>query len=310
MPDVFDHLLALADPIRPRLLAVLAAEELAVGELARVVQLPQSTVSRHVKALEGAGWITRRTAGASSQLRIADDLAPDARELWAAIRPPVEASPRHAEDRARLAAVLAARAEDPRGYFGRVHAGWDAVRRELFGDAALLPTLLALLDPGLVVGDLGCGTGAVVAALAPNVREVHGVDREARMLEVAAARTAGVPNAHLHQGGFGALPLADATLDAALCMLVLHHVEDLRAALADVARVVRPGGRVVVLDMVAHDRDEYRVTMGHVHLGFTPEALRAAAAPALSLASWRPLTPDPDAHGPPLFLAVLRTHAT
>lgn len=305
---LLDRLSVLSDPTRLRLLRVLEGEELGVGELGRVLQLAQSTVSRHLKVLHDGGWLARRSEGTANYFRLAvDALDGDAARLWALVRDQAGAGEPFASDLRRARGLVALREADAQAFFAR-HAGrWDGLRRDLFGDAFVLPTLLALLPPGLVVADLGCGTGEVVAALAPVVRRVTGVDREPAMIEAAARRTAELGNVALHAASLDALPLADASLDAATLMLVLHHVVDLGAVLAEVARVLRPGGRLVVLDMQAHDREEYRRTMGHQHLGFArPELARTATAAGLALETWRPLPASAEALAPPLFVAVLR----
>lgn len=309
MSDLSRHLEVLAEPVRIRLLSALRSEELAVGELVRVVQLPQSTVSRHLKALLVAGWIQRRADGTSSWLRLDLDGVPEAaRQLWTIVAGDFDGGLQHAEDQARLDAVLEARRVDSRTFFGREHARWDALRAELFGRAFLLPTLLSLLPGDLVVADLGCGTGEAVHLLAPSVGQVIGVDREQAMLEAAAVRCLGLSNVALRQGGLEDLPLCDGEVDAALLMLVLHHVDDVGRALIEVARVLRPGGRAVVLDMLAHGREDYRHTMGHVHLGFDEAGLAELACEAgLVVHGQRALAPTPDAQGPPLFLTVLGT---
>jgi ubiquinone/menaquinone biosynthesis C-methylase UbiE len=102
------------------------------------------------------------------------------------------------------------------------------------------------------------------------------------------------------------LPLADGEIDAAICMLVLHHVTDLQAAFQEMRRVLRPNGKVVILDIQPHEREHYRDTMGHKHLGFDAQTLeRLATASSLRLGSWRSLSSESGAQGPPLFLAVL-----
>lgn len=310
---VFERLSALSEPIRVRLLRVLAREELAVGELARVLQTSQPTISRHLKQLDAGGWVLRRRVGTATYFRLSeDDLDTEARDLWALVSGEIEAeaadpASHYAEDLRRLDGVLASRAADSEELFRRLGGRWDTVRRELFGDHYVLPALLALLPPGLRVVDLGCGTGATLPLLAPVAAEVVGVDREAAMLEVAEERAAGLPNVRLVRGLLDDLPLADGSADLALCQLVLHHVEALPPVFAQIARVLAPGGRCVVLDMVEHDRDEYRETMGHRHLGFSEEGLRALAAGAgLRVTSWRVLPPDPAAQGPGLFVATLQ----
>lgn len=300
-------LAVLSEPIRIRLLAVLELQELGVGEVCRVVQLPQSTVSRHLKALQVAGWIRRRSEGTNGLFRVDPaSVEPTGWRLWEVVRDAYAPSHQAEEDRVRLDAVLASR--DAGGsFFGRRPAEWDALRRDLFGDGFLSAAIAALIPAGWTVADLGCGTGPALAELAPVVRRVIGVDREVRMLELARERTAGMANVELRVGGLEALPIADEELDAATLMLVLHHVDDPVAALREVARSLRPGGTLVLVDMVAHDREDWRHTMGHRHLGFDEGELRRWAELAgLGVASFRALPPAPDAQGPPLFLAALR----
>lgn len=307
LSDLSRHLDLLSEPVRVRLLSALAAEELAVGELVRIVQLPQSTVSRHLKALLLGGWVARRSEGTAGWFRLQTDLPAKALQIWSVVCDDFEASLQYGEDRARIDAVLEARLADSSTFFGRMHGEWDAMRAELFGGDFFLPTLLSLLPPELAVADLGCGTGEVLAMLAPAVGRVVGVDREQAMLQAAAQRTAGMANVELRQGGLEDLPLSDGEVDAALLMLVLHHVPEPALALAEAKRVVRPGGTVVVLDMQAHERADYRHTMGHQHLGFDEERVRCwAAAIGLTVSTLRPLAPAPEAQGPPLFVALLR----
>jgi ArsR family transcriptional regulator len=126
------------------------------------------------------------------------------------------------------------------------------------------------------------------------------------MLAEAARRLGGLANVELREGRLEAVPLSDGEVDAALLMHVLHHVETPAAAMAEAARVARRGGRVIVLDMVPHEREEWRRMMGHVHLGFSEEDVRLhAAAAGLRLVRYTVLPPDPDVTGPPLFVATL-----
>jgi ArsR family transcriptional regulator len=303
MSRIHERLAVLAQPIRTRMLRLLELEELAVGEVARVVQLPQSTVSRHLKELREAGWVSARKDGTATLLALSADLGDDAVALWELVRAGTDGE--DAEDGLRLAAVLAARAGDSRRFFGRVAGQWAELRREMFGDAFFLPTLTAMLPGELVVADLGCGTGEALAVLAPNVARVIGVDREPAMLDAARRRLEGMAHVELRQGDLHAPPLEEAEVDVALTMLVLHHVEALEATIRAVAKALRPGGRWVLLDMVAHDRRDYRRTMGHVHLGFEEAAVTALAEDAgLRCRQWRVLRPSPEASGPALFLAV------
>lgn len=298
------HLALLAEPIRVRLMALLAAEELSVGELVRVLQLPQSTVSRHLKVLREAGWIRRRADGASGWFRAEEPLP--AEDLWDLVAADHLQSAAAGEDRERLDAILVERATDSRTFFGQMHAQWDALRTQLFGESFLMPALLALLPPESVVAELGCGTGPNLVDLAPNVRQVVGIDREQRMLDAARRRTHGLENVDLRLGGLEDLPLGDGEIDLALCVLVLHHVEDLSTAFTEMARALRPQGRIAITDMRRHDRTAYRDTMGHAHLGFDAPDLERVLPSSLQLLRYAPLRPDPEMQGPPLFTAVVQ----
>ncbi len=309
---VFERLAALAEPIRVRLLRVLAHEELAVGELARVLQTSQPTISRHLKQLDSGGWVLRRRVGTATYFRVsADELGEDARSLWSVVLAQVEAdsedpASQYAEDLRRVDGVVAARSADSEELFRRLGGRWDDVRAELFGGSFVFATLAGLLPAGARIADLGCGTGALLPILASGDTTVVGIDREAAMLEVAARRSHDLPNVELKAGRLDDLPLGCGSVDLAVCQLVLHHVRELGPVFGEVARVLAPAGRWVLVDMVEHDREEYRVTMGHQHLGFPETLVRQLAEEAgMKLRSWRVLPVDPGAQGPGLFVAVM-----
>jgi len=180
------------------------------------------------------------------------------------------------------------------------------VRQELFGDGFVLATLAALLPRSTRIADLGCGTGELLPTLAHSAALVYGIDREEAMLEVAAERTAHLPNVILLNGRLDALPLPDAAVDVALCQLVFHHVRDLAPVYQEVSRIMSITGRFILVDMCEHDRAEYHETMGHQHLGFSrARVAELAEAAGLRLVAWRALPPDPQAQGPGLFVAVM-----
>lgn len=310
-PAIFDRMSALADATRSRLLLLLERHELTVGELCQVLQLPQSTVSRHLKLLGDEGWVSGRAEGTSRRYRMpADRLDADARQLWEMVRRQVAAIPAARQDAERLRSVLSQRSTRSREFFSSAAGEWDRLRAELFGRRADLLGLLGLLDEAWTLGDLGCGTGQVAHSLAPFVRRVVAVDSSPEMLRAARIRLAGLENVEIREGELESLPVADGELDAAVVFLVLHYVAEPGEALAQAARALRRGGRVLVVDMAPHDREEYRQTMGHLWQGFAAEQLDGWMAEAgLEGLRYVPLPPDPAAKGPGLFAASARKSA-
>ena len=305
-PAILDHLASLADTTRSRILLLLERHELTVSELCGVVQLPQSTVSRHLKALADSGWVASRAEGTSNLYAMTrEDLDASARRLWALVREQVGSSPAAAQDQRRLQAAIAERRTKSQEFFSSSAGQWDRVRDDLFGDRFHLAALAAFAQRHWTVGDLGCGTGQVSTVLAPFVERVIAVDSSAAMLQAAKKRLQGFDNVDLRRGELEAVPVDDAKLDAATLMLVLHHVPEPRRALAEVARVLKPRGQAVVVDMLPHDRESYRQQMGHVWLGFSEDHVRRmfheAGFEQIRLVA---LPPDARAKGPGLFVAT------
>lgn len=297
----------LGDLARLRMLRLLERDELGVGELARALQLPQSTVSRHLKPLFEQGWVAKRAEGTQSLYRLdAAALAADMRDLWRMSREHLGPSPSFEEDDARLAEVLAARRVDSRTFFGRIGGDWDSLRRELFGAAFVPDALLGLLPAGAVAVDFGCGTGEAAEHLAPVVSRVIAVDREPAMLEAAKRRLARFGNIEFRQGELLSPPLAAGEADLGVLMLVLHHMDDPAQVLRALAPSLRRGGTLLVVDMASHDRDGYRQTMGHRHLGFSEaDIVRHACGTGFRLGRHVRLRPDTAGKGPGLFAAAL-----
>jgi len=302
-PAVFDRLSALADPSRGRILLALERHELTVRELQEVLQLPQSTVSRHLKVLADLGLVLTRAEGTANWYRMpARDLEPAMRRLWLAVRDEVAGSVVARRDGERLQQVLAGRHLTSQRFFATAAGQWDRLRKELFGDRAELVALLGLLDEGSVVGDLGCGTGQIAATLAPFVRRVVGVDESPAMLRSARQRTREMPNVELRNGTLENLPIAPGELDAALLVLVLHHTGEPAAALAAAGRSLRSGGKLLVVDMLPHHHAEYREQMGHQWLGFSePELSGWLKEAGFGAGRFVTLPSEAKAKGPPLF---------
>ncbi|HEX6322310.1 MAG TPA: metalloregulator ArsR/SmtB family transcription factor [Vicinamibacterales bacterium] len=305
-PALLDALGALSDQTRSRMLLVLERRELTVGELADVLQLPQSTVSRHLKVLSDTGWVGSRRDGTSRFYSFDTSTGP-LETVWALARDQVADRPGAAQDQRRLTSVLARRAARSQTFFASSASQWDRLREELFGHDFFLQGLLALADDRWTVGDLGCGTGIVSTALAPFVSRVIAVDASDEMLAAARARLGDAANVELRTGALEALPIEPASLDAATMMLVLHHVPDPAAVLAEARRALKPGGRLLIIDMLPHDREEYRQQMGHVWLGFGAEQMaRLLEAAGFEGARVHTLPADPASRGPSLFVATAR----
>jgi SAM-dependent methyltransferase len=302
---VLAHLNVLGDILRARLLLVLDGQTLSVGELCDILQLPQSTVSRHLKTLVDGGWAQVRREGTSRLYSLVpEDLDDGSADLWRVVKAQLVAMPAVTQDRARLTRVLADRRTQSAEFFSRAAGEWDALRDELYGTTFHLEGLLASLDPSWVVADLGCGTGRTSAALAPFVRAVIAVDASAEMLTAARERLAMVDNVDLRQGTLEAVPVADGTIDLALLVLVLHHLGDPAAVLKEARRILAPSGRLLVIDMQSHDREEYRGQMGHVWLGFPGAQIgRLLAGAGFVGTRVVPLSPVPGVRGPALFVA-------
>ena len=297
---------ALGDPVRLRALALLEAHELGVGEIAAVLQLPQSSTSRHLRQLADAGWLVVRNERTASLYRMPiDELDEGMTRLWSLSRAQIDGWPVLDHDRLRLAQRLSER----RSAFADVADEWDDLRAELYGTAFTDTALRALLPRDWVVADLACGTGAAAAALAGRVARVIGVDSQPEMLAAAARRD--LPGVELREGDLAALPIADGECDAAVCMLALTFVHDPAAALAEMHRILRPGGRAVIVEVMRHGRDDFRRRLGAVRDGFAAQELRDSVALAgFEHVSCNPLPPDSQAKGPALLLVSAERTAT
>lgn len=298
---------ALADPTRLRIMRLLNAMELAVGELAQVLGQSQPRVSRHVRILCDAGLAERRKEGSWVFLRsaVAEGAAPPLGAAAARLLSLAEAedagfAARCAEDRRHLAAIRAARETTAAAYFARHAEEWDTIRALHSPDGRVEQALAEALGtaPLGALLDVGTGTGRIAELLAPRARHVTAFDKSPEMLRIARARLQHLPHdsVDLVQGDFTALPFAGAAFDTVMFHQVLHYAQAPEAVLAEAARVCRPGGAIAVVDFAAHDREELRSQHAHARLGFSDEQMLGlltesgfAAAPPVALPG-KPLT--------------------
>ncbi|MBW2712243.1 MAG: metalloregulator ArsR/SmtB family transcription factor [Deltaproteobacteria bacterium] len=266
----------LADPTRLRILALLEREELAVQELMEVLAMAQSRISRHLRILKEAHLLNDRREGTFVLYRMAD--LPDTawEQGWAFARSQLESDPLSQRDLDSLNRVLQQRATSTRDWFDSIGPEWDGLRK-MFNDDALRARAISKLIPrDLTVLEVGTGTGVLALELARLGLKVIAVDHSKGMLEAAETKLieAGVKDQiDLRQAEADALPLSDGEVDAALAHMVLHYVPNPAAVLREMARVLRPGGQVVIVDFEKHDREWMQQELGVRWLGFEPTQL-------------------------------------
>lgn len=274
------------EPIRLRILALLELEELSVGELSRALGLAQSRVSNHLRLLREAGLLAERHAGKSTHLRLAAEArAADANggaaalELWTTLRERVSAFPEHSDDLGRLEVVLGERARGERDFFDRVAVDWDKIGQDFETGQARQRAAASLLPRGLVLADLGCGTGYAARALCGLCARLVLVDRSSAMLARAKQRLANAPGGtelDMRRGELDALPIASGELDGLVAGMVLHHLPDLEKPLAEMRRVLKPGAAAVLFDLVPHGEAWMHEAQGDRLLGVDPADVLAA----------------------------------
>ncbi len=306
---------ALGDPTRHRLLQVLNHHELNVSEIVGVLGQPQSTISRHLKVLRDADLIRDRRDGTTMLYEAANGEAngplPTLRKR---IRDWLDTEPLPQPLAHRLERTLRDRARAGRDFFARVGHRWDQMREEHFGRQFHLESFTALLPREWTVADVGAGTGYLLPLLARTFRKVIAVEPVEEMLAAARSRPEieTFHNITFHQGGLEDLPIAAESVDLALAFLVLHHVPDPAAALVEMARILKPGGRVLVVEQTAHQFREFHERMQDRWWGFEAEDLgRSVLKAGLSDLHHRPLLAAQDRPGnapdaPELFVLTAR----
>lgn len=290
---LIDIFRALADPTRLRIVALLRAIELSVGELAQVLGQSQPRVSRHIRILVDAGLVVRRREG--SWVFLAPAPSPAVVPLYALLDTGGDGDLWAKADTARLAAVRADRAAAAERYFAH-HAGqWDAIRSLHVAESAVEDRMRGMLcgDLGALV-DVGTGTGRMIELFGDAARHAIGIDRSPEMLRVARAKLDGRTPCELRQGDIAALPLPDASADTIILHQVLHFIPAPEAALVEAGRLLAPGGRILIADFAPHDLEELRSQDAHARLGFSDRQIAAWLSQAgVALTDVQELAGDP-----------------
>jgi ubiquinone/menaquinone biosynthesis C-methylase UbiE/predicted transcriptional regulator len=296
--SLLDLFRVLGDATRLRIVALLDQMELAVGEIAHLLDQSQPRVSRHIRLLEEVGLVERRREGSWVFVRlVSEGEGHGALAALRALKPnPCEVTA-IAADRRRLSAIQEEREAAARRFFDAHAHEWDAIRSLHVAEAEVERAIIAAIA-GRPLGhmlDVGTGTGRMVELLASKARRVTALDRSPEMLRLARARLTkgGVPCELVH-GDFASLPLRDNVVDSIIVHQVLHYARAPEAAIAELARVLAPGGLLLIVDFAPHEREELRREAAHARLGFSDAQMRGWFASAgLALETVESLAGDP-----------------
>lgn len=290
---------AAAEPTRLRILAVLRDHELTVGELTQILAQSQPRVSRHLKVMCEAGLLERFREGARVFYRLAEAgrAAATARALLA-LTP--EDDPALRVDRERVEIVRQLRERAAARYFQEIAPRWHEVRSLYLPESVVERAMLAALGGGPIAElvDLGTGTGRILEVMAPRIERGTGYDLSHAMLDVARSTLAkaGIRHCSVRKGDLYELPVADHSVDVVTIHQVLHYLEYPRDAIGEAARILRPGGRLLVVDFAPHDLEYLRTDHAHRRLGLADQAVSDwCRAADLEVDPVRHLRGDPEA---------------
>lgn len=276
LDDLVDILKAAGEPTRMRLLALLAAGDLTVTDLTEILGQSQPRISRHLKLLGEVALIDRYQEGAWAYFRLKQDgrTAALVRQL---LRSASENDPVLLRDSERLASVKQVRATRAQEYFSRNAAAWDELRRLHVSDADVETALQKLVGPAKIGAllDLGTGTGRILELFRDQYSRATGIDTSRDMLAVARANLerAGVQHATVRHGDIFNLPLEGQEFDLVIVHQVLHFLDQPELAIAEAARMLRPGGRLAIVDLAPHGLEYLRAEHAHLRLGFSHQTM-------------------------------------
>jgi len=283
MPSAPDELQkvfkTLSDPTRMRILRLLEREELVVQELMEVLGMAQSRVSRHLAILREAGLLSDRRNGTYVSYRFSAPPEGAWREAWTVVKRNLGQDSTSERDDVLLQRVIEARGTQSKSFFDSIGPEWDALRK-VFNDEALRARAIErLVAPGLKVADVGTGTAILACELGRLGLDVIGIDHSRRMLEAAQQKVDAQSfpvggNVELRHGEASDIPIANGEVDASLAHIVLHYVASPGDVIREMARIVKPGGAIVIVDFVEHDHEWMRQELGVVWMGFAMEDIR------------------------------------
>ena len=292
---------AAGEETRLRVLALLAEAELTVSDLTDILRQSQPRISRHLKLLVEAGLVERFREGTWAFFRLAEHGggADVARALIERLNPGDQTI---ARDRERLSSVRQARATAAQAYFRAHAAEWDRIRKLHVADEAVEDAIRAALSdkPFRSLLDLGTGTGRMLEMFGPDIERGLGLDLSLDMLLLARDRLerAGLRNCSVRQGDIYDLPLANGSFDVVIVHQVLHFLDDGARAIREAARVLRPGGRLLVVDFALHEQEFLREQFAHRRLGFAPDTvMQWITASGLDPVMHTSLAPEPGSEG-------------
>jgi len=292
---------AAGEETRLRILALVAEAELTVSDLTDILRQSQPRISRHLKLLAEAGLVERFREGTWAFFRLAEhgNGATVARALVEQLDP---ADQTIARDRARLASVRAARATAAQAYFREHAAEWDRIRKLHVADGDVEDAIRAALGdkPFRSLLDLGTGTGRMLELFGPEIERGLGLDLSLDMLQLARDRLerAGLKNCSVRQGDIYDLSLANDSFDVVILHQVLHFLDDGARAIHEAARVLRPGGRLLVVDFAPHEQEFLREQFAHRRLGFARETVSQwMTSSGLEPVLHKSLAPEPGTDG-------------
>lgn len=273
-PQSDDVFRSLADPTRRKILQLLLCEELNVTQLVAILRQPQSTISRHLKMLR-EGELVRDSRIGTTVFYHATPQARPAGDVRAVLIAWLREQPLSPSLRERMNRALRQHGDDPLSFFERLGKRWDELRTAAFGEAFATEAFISLLPREWTVADIGTGTGYLLPILGEHFKQVIAVEPAAAMLEVARHRVShtSLDNITFDRGDLGCLPIADASCDLAIACLVLHHVPDPAVALAEIARILKPAGQLLVIEQHAHEDQEFFDAMQDLWWGFDPDDL-------------------------------------